>query len=453
MKSIVLFRNNLRVDDNPPLFYGSKNSDVIPVYIYDTFSFKRNLGKSSKYWLYNALKSLNKSLYNRLNYYAGDSVEILIEIVKNNDVKYIYCEEPFLKDEKNLHQTITDAMSLLNVCVKTYNASLLWRPYEIMKDDGTPYKVFSPFYKKRCLQSLPSLPVGKPIKRDYIKISKTGVDDLNLLDSFRWYDKFENKWEISEYAAINLFEKFIKKSIHDYKIGRDYPAVNKNSKLSPYIRFGMISIHRIWESLNNIQNDSNVEHFKSEIGWREFSYYLLHHFPFMENDNLQEKFNNFKWENDKNKFIAWTKGETGFPIVDAGMKELWETGYMHNRVRMVTASFLVKNLLIDWRMGEEWFWDCLFDADPASNIAGWQWVAGTGADAAPYFRIFNPMLQGAKFDKDGEYTKKYIPSLRDVPVKNLQSPHDSNLRIDYPYPIIDYKKSREQSLEKYAEIK
>ena len=453
MKSIIIFRDNLRIEDNPPLFQACKNPAVIPIYIYDKVNFKRELGRASKYWLYHALKSLNKSLNNKLNFYHGDSVEILDTIVKSNEIDCIYLDKPFLEDDINLNRTIKDAMTLNNVNVKTCNSSLLWNPNKILKDDGTAYKVFSPFYKKRCLLSCPNSPVGSIERSSFVKINEKSIDDLGLLDNHRWYDKFENKWDISEKGAMNTFVSFLNNSIYEYKKGRDFPAINKNSKLSPYIRFGMISVHRIWDMLNQIENDENVIHFKSEIGWREFSYYLLHHFPFMENQNLQTKFDNFKWENNNDLFKAWTKGKTGFPIIDAGMRELWDTGYMHNRVRMITASFLVKNLLIDWRLGEKWFWDCLFDADPASNIAGWQWTAGTGADAAPYFRIFNPMLQGNKFDSDGSYTRAYISSLSEVPLKYLQSPHDSGLDLSYTKPIIDYRFSRERSLRRYEQIK
>tara|TARA_B100000427_G_scaffold289303_1_gene264919 strand:- start:154 stop:1098 length:945 start_codon:yes stop_codon:yes gene_type:complete len=314
--------------------------------------------------------------------------------------------------------------------------------------------VFSPFYKKGYFQlAAPRKPVNTPKNISFSKVENTSIDNLNLLSNYRWFDKFNGLWDISESSALKIFESFIKNSIYDYKKGRDYPAIHKNSKLSPYIRFGMISVNRMWYMLEQLKPDNNIEHYKSEIGWREFSYYLLYHFPHIENNNLQTKFDQFKWENSKEKFEAWKNGQTGFPIVDAGMRELWQTGFMHNRIRMVVASFLVKNLLIDWRLGENWFWDCLVDADYASNIAGWQWVAGTGADAAPYFRIFNPILQGNKFDPKGEYTKKYIPELKNISIKNLQTPYDEGLKINYPNPIIDYKLSRNRALERYALIK
>ncbi len=454
MKSLVLFKNNLRIDDNPVLLFSSEVNDIIPVYIYDNTNFKKELGGASKYWLYHALNSLNKSLNQSLHYYKGETLKILLDLIKKHSITHVYYEEPFLKDDINLHYKIKKELEALNIKVLTYNCTLLWQPYTILKDNQKPYKVFTPFYKKGCLQlATPRKPVNTPKNISFSKVENTSIDNLNLLSNYRWFDKFNGLWDISESSALKIFESFIKNAIYDYKKGRDYPAIHKNSKLSPYIRFGMISVNRMWYMLEQLKPDNNIEHYKSEIGWREFSYYLLYHFPHIENNNLQTKFDQFKWENSKEKFEAWKNGQTGFPIVDAGMRELWQTGFMHNRIRMVVASFLVKNLLIDWRLGENWFWDCLVDADYASNIAGWQWVAGTGADAAPYFRIFNPILQGNKFDPKGEYTKKYIPELKNISIKNLQTPYDEGLKINYPNPIIDYKLSRNRALERYALIK
>ena len=453
MRSIVLFRNNLRLNDNPVLSNLPDKCEIVPLYIYDNINIKKQLGGASKYWLHQALISLNNSLKGNLHYFKGDTVEILFSFAKKYDIKNIYYEEPFLKEDILLHQKNQKKLSSSDIKIHTYNCTLLWEPYNILKNDSTPYKVFSPYYKRGCLSQKPAVAVGSPSNQNFIKFESTNIDDLNLLDRYQWYNKFDGMWDISESGATKIFDSFIEHSIYDYKTGRDFPAINKNSRLSPYIRFGLISVHRIWHLLDQLNFDKNVEHYKSEIGWREFSYYLLYHFPFMENKNLQTKFDKFNWDNSSEKFDAWKKGETGFPIVDAGMKELWQTGYMHNRIRMVVASFLVKNLLIDWRMGEAWFWDCLFDADYASNIAGWQWTAGTGADAAPYFRIFNPMLQGTKFDSDGLYTLKYIPELSEVPIKDLQNPWEANIDINYPKPIIDYKMSRNRSLSRYEEIK
>ena len=442
MKSLILFKNNLRYFDNPILYYGSFSSKVLTLYIHDELNTDKKIGGASKYWLYKSLKSLNKSLDNNLLVYKGDTIKIAENLINKHSINNVYIEEPFLQQDILIYDKLKNKLKKLGVNLIQYNCNLLWSPESIYKNDLTPYKVFSPFYKKGCLsnQKQPEKPLGPPKLLNFIKPEvQTSIDDLNLVSSHPWHKKFANYWDVSENAALEILTDFIKTKVYDYKSGRDYPYLNKNSRLSPYIRFGLISVNRIWWELEKVKQDKNIAHYKSELGWREFSYYLLYHFPSIQQENLQKKFDEFQWENSKNKFNAWKTGNTGYPIIDAGMRELWETGYIHNRVRMVVASFLVKNLLIDWRLGEKWFWDCLVDADYASNVASWQWVAGTGADAAPYFRIFNPMLQGSKFDPDGKYTLKFLPELKNVPIKFLQNPWEANVELDYPAPIIDYK--------------
>ena len=455
MNSLILFKNNLRLKDNPVLFYGSNISDIIPIYIYDNINVHRDLGGASKYWLFHALNSLNQSLNNSLQYFKGDTVDIVEDLIKQFPVNKVFCEQPFLEHDRNIFIKLKFLLNLNNIDLISYNTTLLWDPDSVLKNDGTPYKVFTPYYKNGCLFNCePDYPLGIPQKINFLNIeNKTSIDDLGLIDGFNWSNKFDDLWTVSEDYALDKFRKFSTNAVYNYKQGRDFPALNFNSRLSPYIRFGLISVNRIWHELKKIKLTNDVEHFKSEIGWREFSYYLLYHFPQMKNKNFQKKFDNFEWGNSKDNFESWKKGETGFPFIDAGMKELWQTGYMHNRVRMVVASFLVKNLLIDWRLGESWFWECLLDADYASNIAGWQWAAGTGADAAPYFRIFNPILQGQKFDSSGEYTIKYLPELKKISSEIIQTPWESNLKLNYPNPIIDYKSSRKVALESYSKIK
>jgi deoxyribodipyrimidine photo-lyase len=243
--------------------------------------------------------------------------------------------------------------------------------------------------------------------------------------------------------------------LYNYKVGRDFPSENYVSKLSPYLHFGEISPNQIWYNAiaDRDIHEKNVDHFLSELGWREFSYNLLYHFPSLQVDNLNQKFDRFPWINDENLVKKWQNGETGFPIVDAGMRELWATGYMHNRVRMIVASFLVKNLLVHWHEGERWFWDCLVDADMANNAAGWQWVAGSGADAAPYFRIFNPVTQGIKFDPNGAYIRKYLPEIRHLPDEFLFKPWTFLEKVNYPRPMVELDNSRKRSLEAFASLK
>ena len=456
MVSLVLFKNNLRFNDNDVLYEACLNdSKILPVFIYDEINTNKKLGSSSKYWLYHSLNSLNKKLDNNLQLFKADTLKIINDLSNLYNVDNIFCEEPFLEQDISLFEKLSVLCKEKNIRLHAKNCTLLWRPYHILKSDDTPYKVFTPFYRKGCLNSdSPKKPVGSPRNINYLNCdNSTLLSQLNLLDKFPWYDKFDNLWTINEDFAIEEFKSFIKTKIDDYKSERDFPALEKNSKLSPYIRFGLISINRMWHELNQIIPNKSIEHYKSELGWREFSYYLLYHFPHLESKNMQPKFDNFKWENSNKYFNAWKKGQTGYPIVDAGMRELWQTGFIHNRTRMVVASFLVKNLLIDWRLGEKWFWDCLVDADYASNVASWQWVAGTGADAAPYFRIFNPILQGKKFDTEGKYIRKYIPELNSISDKFLNEPWETTHDLDYPDPIINYSYSRQRALEKYEQIK
>ena len=463
MTSLVLFKNNLRINDNDILFDACKdNKKILPIYILDEKNTDKPLGSSSKYWLHKSLESLNNKLNNNLQVFKGDTIKIISSLLDLYSINQIYCEEPFLRMDITLFDKLQNLCSLKNIDLNTRNCTLLWKPYHILKSDDTPYKVFTPFYRRGCLTStLPQKPVGSPSSINYYGCSNnTSIDQLELLDNFPWHKKFDNIWKIDEESAMYIFKDFIDTKINDYKLERDFPALNKNSKLSPYIRFGLISINRMWYELDKLIPNKSIDHFKSELGWREFSYYLLYHFSHLQYENMQEKFNNFEWENSNKHFEAWKKGCTGYPIVDAGMRELWQTGFIRNRTRMVVASFLVKNLLIDWRLGEKWFWDCLVDADYASNVASWQWVAGCGADAAPYFRIFNPVSQGQKFDPEGTYTKQFVPELKDLPAKYLFSPWEApelvlknagvHLGENYPHPIVPLRESREKALEAFS---
>ena len=277
----------------------------------------------------------------------------------------------------------------------------------------------------------------------------------------------EELWEPGEAGAQKKLYDFLDDGLLGYKEGRNFPSKKNVSQLSPHIHHGEVSPNQVWYAAKQKEDETGIEkdlaHFLSELGWREFSYNLLYHFPSLPRENLQKKFDNFPWQKNEVFSEKWKKGFTGYPIVDAGMRELWQTGYMHNRVRMIVGSFLVKNLLLHWHEGEEWFWDCLIDADLASNSASWQWVAGSGADAAPYFRIFNPISQGIKFDPEGEYTKKFLPELKDLPIKYLYSPWEAptavleqaNVRLgeNYPQPIVDLKESREKALSAFDQIR
>ena len=469
--AIHWFRQDLRLSDNPALDSAAQYETLIPIYILDEVnSGEFKMGAASKWWLHQSLTKLNESLDGKLLVYQGNPHEILNKLIEEQEVSYVTwnrCYEPWRIDrDKEIKRNFEDK----NVAVESYSASLLWEPWTISKDDGTPYRVFTPFYKKGCLNSEePRLPAGKvDLSNLYSEdLSSDSITDLNLLPTIKWYESFEEEWNPGEIGAEQNLNSFLDSGLLNYKEGRNFPSQEFVSRLSPHLHFGEISPNEVWYRAKTKEGISGIEkslaHFHSELGWREFSYYLLYHFPDLPNKNFQEKFDIFPWQENEEFLALWQKGNTGYPIVDAGMRELWQTGYMHNRLRMIVGSFLVKNLLIDWRFGERWFWDCLVDADLASNSASWQWVAGSGADAAPYFRIFNPITQGLKFDPEGEYTKKYVPELRDLPNKYLFSPWeapenilaDSGIELgkNYPKPMVDLKLSRETALEAFATTK
>lgn len=469
MKKIICwFRSDLRIQDNPALYNAAKEGLVLPIYILDDTNYGEwEMGGASKVWLHHSLVALNQKLENNLIFRKGNPITILTELVNFHKIDNIYwnrCYEPWQIDrDKKIKKIFEDQA----IKVKSYNSSLLWEPWNILKNDGTPYKVFTPFYRNGCLGNHPNTPLSKPERISYVKNDhSTNIRDLKLLPEIEWNKKFEKYWNIGEDAAYKRFDDFLESGLKNYKEGRNFPSKNNVSCLSPYLHFGEISPNYIWHKINSQENKGyihDIDHFCSELGWREFSYYLLYHFPHLPTQNLNSKFDIFPWREDKRILKLWQKGKTGIPIVDAGMRQLWETGYMHNRVRMIVGSFLVKNLLLNWRCGEKWFWDCLVDADLANNSTSWQWIAGCGADAAPYFRIFNPVTQGKKFDPEGSYTRKFVPELLHLPDKYLFNPWEApepilsqagiNLGIDYPKPIVDLKESRNRALIAFASLK
>lgn len=464
-KTILWFRQDLRLNDNPALTDAVNAGHLLPIYIYDTTTHEEFvIGSASKVWLHHSLESLNKSLDNNLQVFSGNPQDIFLKLVLEHKITQINWNRCYEKWQVDRDTDIKQILRQQGIIVNSFNGSLLWEPWEVLKPDNTPYKVFTPFYRKGCLtKKEPRIPLPKPKQIKFIKtVNNTKITDLNLLPKTRWDKDMIAKWQISEADAITQLHNFIKNKIHNYKIGRDCPSQDSTSKLSPYLHFGQISPNTAWYRAKLAGFNDNIDNFLSELGWREFSYSLLYYYPNLYNKNWQKKFDNFPWQEDAIKLEAWQKGQTGIPIVDAGMRELWQTGYMHNRVRMIVASFLIKNLIIDWRHGAKWFWDTLFDADLASNSASWQWVAGSGADAAPYFRIFNPVTQSEKFDPEGIYIRKYVPELKNLPNKYLFSPWTTPTEIlatskiilgqDYPYPIVDLKTSRETALQAFKSL-
>jgi deoxyribodipyrimidine photo-lyase len=472
MASIVWFRQDLRVQDNPALIHAAKAGNVLPVYILDDDNAQPwAMGGAARAWLYKALQNLNANLDGNLNLFKGKAEEVLPQLVKTSGVEAVCwnrCYEPWriARDTK-----IKEKLLAKGIKTNSFNASLLWEPWEISKKDGTPYKVFTPYYTKGCLGAKPPSQAENFTGRiSYSAHLKTAInlDELALLPGrLNWHEDMLGGWDVSETGADKQLDIFLQEGLKNYKQGRDFPALSAVSKLSPYLHFGQISPHKVWHTVQQYAQahglEGQAEHFMRELGWREFSYHLLYHFPTFPSQNWNSKFDAFPWGTDKSYLTAWKRGETGYPLIDAGMRELWHTGYMHNRVRMVVGSFLVKNLLIDWREGEKWFWDTLVDADLASNSASWQWVAGSGADASPYFRIFNPITQSEKFDAEGAYIKKWVPELANLPAKYIHKPWEApkdvliqagvSLGQTYPRPVVDIKESRERALAAYEIMK
>jgi len=454
-KAIFWFRNDLRIADNPGLFQAYKqHSEVFCVYILD--KPLANITRTAQsWWLHQSLTTLKKTI--NINMFVGDAEEVLLELCRKHDITAVYwnrCYEP-LHIARDTH--IKQQLHKINVQAKSANGSLLNEPWEVLNKQGEFFKVFTPYWKQ-CLQQI--VCPAPFIINDYSKFAKLPslcLEELNLLPT--WQQQFTNYWQPGEAGAEQKLQDFLAYKLEHYKEGRNYPASNFTSNLSPHLHFGELSPWHIFRTVREFQinypaQEANTMHFLSELGWREFSYYLLYHFPKLTSANFKAQFDNFPWHDNDEAFTRWKRGKTGFPIIDAGMRELWVTGTMHNRVRMIVASFLVKDLFIDWRRGAQWFDETLLDADMASNYASWQWVAGSGADAAPYFRIFNPILQGEKFDSQGDYVKKWVPEVAHLPNKFIHKPWEAPTKpLNYYEPMVNHDIARKKALSYYQALR
>ena len=468
--SLIWFRQDLRLADNPALNAAAEAGTVLPIYILDDISAGDwAIGAASRAWLHYSLDALDRALGRRLQLFVGDAREVIDRLVNTLPVTAVYwnrCYEPW-RIERDAR--IKSELNARDIETASFNGSLLWEPWTVSKQDGTAYRVFTPFYRRGCLAAeAPRLPLPAPASNNYHTEPLPGsvpLDQLALLPAQDWHRQLITHWQIGEAAAAHRLEDFCSSGIEGYRRGRDYPAMDSVSRLSPYLHFGEISPNQVWHRIRQealAQNNDDIEHYTRELAWREFSHHLLYHFPHLPERNFNAKYDAFQWLDNDTGIEAWKGGNTGFPIVDAGMRELWKTGYMHNRVRMIVASFLIKNMLVHWREGENWFWDCLVDADLANNSAGWQWCAGSGADAAPYFRIFNPVLQSEKFDPQGEYLVRYCPELAGLPAKLRHKPWEASAAqlaaagirpgIDYPAPMLDLKVTRERALARFKAL-
>ena len=461
------FRQDLRLADNPSLYHACMRGRVLPVYILDDHNAGTcRMGGAGRWWLHHSLESLNRSLGGRLACFRGDPAEILPRLAASigaDRVHWNRCYEPWrMRRDGRIKERLREQ----GIEAESFNGSLLWEPWTVRKADGTPYRVFTPFYRNGCLRAdpprrplpSPGIPENPPLPQGSLSL-----EALGLLPRIRWDRQLEPHWSIGEAGAAARLQTFLRKGLHGYAEGRDFPARPNVSRLSPSLHFGELSPNQAWHAVRESGNGTDAEKFLSELAWREFSYCLLYDNPDLAENNLNALFNDFPWTENPQALHRWQQGMTGYPIVDAGMRELWQTGYMHNRIRMVAGSFLVKNLLLHWREGESWFRDCLCDADLAVNSASWQWVAGCGADAAPYFRIFNPVMQGQKFDPHGAYTRHFVPELSRLPDRYLFSPWEAPADIlhkagikpgeTYPEPVVELAFSRRRALGAWAIIR
>lgn len=458
MKPVIAwFRSDLRLADNPMLAAAhDSGKPVIAVYILDDIApgiWKQ--GGATRWWLHQSLAVLAQKI--PLVFLKGDASKELLKLAEKTGAEEVFWNRRYEPWAMERDTKIKEALKKKNIDAHSFNGFLLFEPWEIKNKTGQSYKVFTP-YSRACLERGGIRPPASAAKKiNFAKADGLSLDDLGLMPKIKWYDGMADFWQPGEEGAHKRLKRFAADAASEYKAQRDFPAVDGVSRLSPHLHFGEISPHQIWDAISG--KVDRAHDYLRQLLWREFSWHLLYHAPDFPEKPWNKQFTKFPWKKDKKLLKLWQKGNTGYPIVDAGMRQLWQTGWMHNRVRMIVGSFLVKNLLLDWRDGEDWFWDTLVDADLGNNAAGWQWIAGCGADAAPYFRIFNPVLQSRKFDPDGEYIKKYIPELKKLPANYIHAPWEASplelsaagvtLGKTYPAPVVDLAESRDRALKAY----
>lgn len=463
--AIIWFRNDLRLSDNSALIKACQHQNVVPLYIYDEDA-ARKLGAAKQLWLHHTLENLADNLRkigSELILRSGNEKSALKDVITETDAKAVYWNRRYEPQAIEKDIELKSELKDRGLIVESFKGHLLHEPTQLTTKAGTPFKVFTPFWRtlEATIEVQVPYPAPKTIPQLPQKLQSATLDSLGLLPTKPdWSGSIIEKFTPGESTAQTILHDYLDNDVCKYKDQRDFPALDATSKLSPYLTFGEVSPRQIWHASENI---SGAQPFRRQLAWRDFSYHLLFHNPGLDQVNFNRAFDDFQWNKNDELLAIWQKGKTGYPIVDAGMRELWQTGYMHNRVRMIVASFLTKHLLIDWREGEKWFWDTLVDADPANNTAGWQWVAGSGADASPYYRIFNPIIQGKKFDTDGEYVKKYIPELKNLDSKYIHAPWETPEAVlksislefgrDYPKPIVVHSFARNRALEAYGQMK
>ncbi|MDF0494730.1 cryptochrome/photolyase family protein [Bradyrhizobium yuanmingense] len=459
------------MSDHPALHAAATSeAPVLCLYILDEAA-GRAPGGAARWWLAQSLRALGAEIGARggsLVLRRGPAAKVIPEVVRQSGARAVYWNEIAQAPHQAVERQLEAALAKLGTHTQSFPGDLLVPPAAIRTKEGRGLRVFTPFWRRVLAVGDPPKPLPAPKQlRPAPSIASDRLESWKLEPTAPdWAGGLREAW-IPGAASLRLRD-FLKHTVRMYVGDRDRPDREGTSRLSPHLRFGELSPRQVWHAARFAAAEDpvrgqGVEKFLSELGWREFCRHLLHDHPNLAAENLQTSFDGFPWQPDKQALAAWQRGRTGYPIVDAGLRELWHTGVMHNRVRMVVASFLVKHLLIDWREGEAWFWDTLVDADAGSNPANWQWVAGCGADAAPYFRVFNPQLQGEKFDPDGAYVRRWVPELKALPTKLIHRPWQATpielasagitIGRTYPQPIVDHARARERALAAYAKIR
>jgi len=464
--TLVWLRQDLRLDDQPALAAAlATGGRVVPVYIWAPDEEGAWApGAASRWWLHHALVDLDGQLRARglrLILCAGPTREALLALARETGAARVFWSRRYEPAVRRRDDAVLAVLRGAGLEAREFSGTLLFEPEKIFNRSGKPFQVFSAFWR-HCL-ALRTPTVGKPLSKDLSGVSpqrwptSVALDSLNLQPEKKWDEGFYSAWDPTMAGAGRRLKKFSMEALARYAVERDWPARDGSSRMSPYLHFGQISPRQAWVA------GASSSKFQAELGWREFAHYLLCHFPQLPEKPLRAEFARFPWVKNKKLLRAWQMGQTGYPLVDAGMRQLWQTGWMHNRVRMVAASFLVKHLGQPWTCGAAWFWDTLVDADLASNSMGWQWVAGCGADAAPYFRVFNPTLQGERFDPAGDYIRQYVPELARVPAAFIHAPERAPRKVleaagvemgkNYPRPVVEHVASRRRALQDYQKMR
>jgi len=475
--TIVWFRHDLRLADNPALASAEKRGGpVVPVFIWSPQEEGAwPPGGASRWWLHQSLAALDDRLRaagSRLVIRRGPTLESLRTLVKETGADAVFWNRRYEPAVIARDAKVKEALGSDGFAGESFNAALLHEPWTIQNQSKKPFQVFTPFWRHCLAKPDPAepLPAPKRITAPVKWPKSLTLGELELEPKIKWAGRLRAAWQPGESGAIANLNCFLTKAFDDYTDQRNRPDVTGTSRLSPHLHFGEISPRQVWHGLRRMGAKRGLpverwrgSQFLAEVGWREFAHHLLYHFPHTPSEPLRADFKKFPWRKDAAWLRAWQIGRTGYPIVDAGMRELWATGWMHNRVRMIVASFLVKDLLLPWQEGARWFWDTLVDADLAQNTLGWQWTAGCGADAAPYFRVFNPVSQGEKFDPHGNYVRRWCPELAKLPTDWIHQPHSAPPEIlqaagvelgrTYPQPLVRHAIAREVALEAFTRIK